>query len=222
MNATLNIQSLKNTQRMESLRALITERYGPARSSPFRTLLRTGIPKWDSVTGGIRQSATTEICGSSGNCALLLDAILQSANSHGVLSAIIDGGNSFEPGDYNAKSQRGILWVSAQNPKSAIQATDLLLRDGNLPLIALDLHGFGSSHLSKIPASTWHRFARLLEQNHSALLVFNSQPLVEGCQTRVTSQSKWSVKELDIQRRQLIESLPIQIFRRNSHTLRLV
>lgn len=222
MSAALNVQPSENTQRMESLRALITERYGTARPRHSRTLLRTGISKWDSVTGGIGQSATTEICGSSRNCALLLDAILQSASSQGVLSAIIDGGNSFEPGDYNAISRGGMLWVSTHTPKSALQATDLLLRDGNLPLIALDLHGFGPSHLSKIPVSTWHRFARLLEQNNSALLVFNPQPLVEGCQTRVTSQSKWSVKELDARRSQLIESLPLQIFRRNTHTLRLV
>lgn len=222
MSVALNLHSAETTQRIESLRALITERYGTARPRHSRTLLRTGIYKWDSVTGGIKQSATTEICGSSGNCALLLDAILRSASSQGVLSAIIDGGNSFEPVDYNATSRGGMLWVSTHNPKSAIQATDILLRDGNLPLIALDLHGFGHRHLSKIPSSTWHRFGRLLEQNNCALLVFNLQPIVEGCQTRVTSQSKWSVKELDASRSQLIESLPLQIFRRNTHTLRVV
>jgi hypothetical protein len=138
------------------------------------------------------------------------------------LSARVDGGSSFEPEDYNATARGGMLWVRSQSPQTALQATDLLLRDGNLPLIALDLHGFALRHLCKIPASTWHRFARLLEQNRSALLVFNAQPLVEGCQTRISSTSTWSLKDFNTSRRDLIESLPLQIFKRNTQALKVV
>ncbi len=222
MNAGLTLPVSEKKQRVESLRTLLAERFAPARPKPSCTLFRTGISKWDEATGGIEQSGTTEVCGPAGNCAILLDGILESASAQGLLIALVDGGASFEPEDYNATARGGMLWVRSQNPQNALQATDLLLRDGNLPLIALDLHGFTLRQLCKIPASTWHRFARLLEQNRSALLVFNPQPLVEGCRTRVTSQSRCSLKEMHMRRRDLMEALPLQIFTRNTQPLRVL
>ncbi len=222
MNAALTFPPCRKKQRIESLRTLVSERFPPARPKPSCTLFRTGISKWDDATGGIEQSGTTEVCGPSGNCAILLDGILESASTQGLLIALVDGGGSFEAEDYNAKARSGMLWVRSHNPQNALQATDFLLRDGNLPLIALDLHGFASRQLCKIPTSTWHRFTRLLEQNRSALVVFNPQPLVEGCRTRITTQSRWSLKELQMRRRDLMEALPLQIFTRNTHPLRVL
>jgi len=43
-----------------------------------------------------------------------------------------------------------------------VKATDLLLHDGNLPLVLLDLQFLPSRALRKIPPSTWHRFGRLV------------------------------------------------------------
>jgi hypothetical protein len=86
--------------------------------------------------------------------------------------------------------------VRCRKAGEALQAADLLLRDRNFPLIALDLKLNPTAQLRKIPSSVWHRFKRLLEQTHAAVLVVTPAPLVSGAACRVRVESRLGVDAL--------------------------
>ena len=109
-----------------------------------------------------------------------------------------------------------LLWVRCKAVKQALQATDLLLRDGNCQLLALNLQGIPERQLAEIPGSIWHRFHRLLKHRPSALLVLSPHPLVEGARTRVASTNRWDLDSLDTPRSTLIENLRLRVFKRGA------
>jgi hypothetical protein len=109
-----------------------------------------------------------------------------------------------------------LLWVRCSALKQALHATDLLLRDGNCQLLALNLQNLPPKQLGAIPASTWHRFHRLVEHRPFALLVLSPHPLVEGVKMRLASSTSWDLDALDRPRGNLFEKLNIRVFKRGS------
>jgi hypothetical protein len=204
---------------LAALRSQLRERFGAAASgdtAPAKTVpppLPTGIPSWDAA-GGWRQGQLTEACGGTADGALLLESILtQSPNR---ISALVDTADSLEPEDWPLVCMSRLLWVRCKAIKQALHATDLLLRDGNCQLLALNLQRVPPRQLATIPSSTWHRFHRLLEDRPSALLVLSPHPLVEGARTRVASATHWELSALDKPRATLIENLNVSVFQRGA------
>jgi hypothetical protein len=68
--------------------------------------------------------------------------------------------------------------------------------------------------LGRIPASTWHRFQRLVERSGTALVVMTPQPIVEAARMRITLQANWSLSALKRPRRELFEHIRAQVYRR--------
>ena len=204
---------------LAALRAQLNDRFGAAFGCATATAgtpalaLPTGIPLWDAA-GGLQQGQLTEACGGVADGALLLECILtQSPNR---ISALVDGADSLEPADWPACCMARLLWVRCKAVKQALQATDLLLRDGNCQLLALNLQGIPERQLAEIPGSVWHRFHRLLKHRPSALLVLSPRPLVEGARTRVASANRWDLDSLDTPRSTLIENLRLRVFKRGA------
>lgn len=166
------------------------------------------------AAGGLPQGQLTEACGSAADGALLLESIL--AQSPHRTSALVDATDSFEPADWPPVCMARLLWVRCRAVKQALHATDLLLRDGNCQLLALNLQRVPVRQLAAIPASTWHRFHRLLEDRPSALVVLSPQPLVEGTKIRLASTTDWDLDSLDMPRSTLFNKLKINVFKRGS------
>ena len=58
---------------------------------------------------------------------------------------MIDGRDTFDPQSQPPGACDSLLWIRCRAAKDAVRAADLLLRDGNLPLLLIDLeHGSGS------------------------------------------------------------------------------
>ncbi|HXF09807.1 MAG TPA: hypothetical protein VN625_03410, partial [Desulfuromonadaceae bacterium] len=76
-----------------------------------------------------------------------------------------------------------------------LKAADLILRDGNLPLVLLDLAL--NPEAGRIPSTTWYRFQRLIEETGSLCVVFTSQPMITCARVRVTLKSQFSLEALD-------------------------
>ena len=89
--------------------------------------------------GGFLRGAVTEVCGSIAGGGLLLAAVVDAAVRDGLFVGLIDAANSFEPSDWVDEQLRRILWVMCGSAGPAIRAADILLRDGNLPVVVLDL-----------------------------------------------------------------------------------
>ena len=77
---------------------------------------------------------------------------------------LVDGGDSFDPASHTAAACSQLLWVRCAKIQEALKAADLLVRDGNVPFVILDLCGLPMAALRSIPASAWWRLTLLLSQ----------------------------------------------------------
>ena len=132
----------------------------------------------------------------------------------GFFVGLVDAANSFEPSDWKDEQLRRILWVMCGAAASAIRAADILLRDGNLPIVILDLQMLPMPQLWRIPASTWHRFQRIIEPGATVLVVLTPQPMVEGLATRIAIRTNLTLNAMDLPRPALWKHLDVQIFER--------
>lgn len=90
--------------------------------------------------------------------------MLATTERAGSFAALIDPARSFDPNSYTSSQLRRLLCVFCDTPEKAVKVADLLLRDGNLPLVLLDFQAVPRRNLGRLPASTWHRFQRLVEK----------------------------------------------------------
>jgi hypothetical protein len=195
------------------LRKLLAGKY-PEEAPRRPGILETGLPAIDRVEGGLRLGALTEISGSSAGNTLLLHAMLALLCRQKHLGALIDCGSFFDPDSFHSASLRRLLWVQCTTPAIAVKAVDLLLRDSNLCLLLLDLQDARPRELRRVPASTWHRFQRLVEPSNTALLVFTRQPIIESAAVRIAAEWTWNFATLTTRRRQLLATLAARVFPR--------
>jgi hypothetical protein len=102
-----------------------------------------------------------------------------------------------------------------------VKVTDLLLRDGNLSFILLDLQPLDLRDVRRIPASTWHRFQRLVEPTGTVFVVMTSQPVVEGAKVRIAIRQRWTLAAMRERRHALLERVSAQVFARRNFSMPL-
>jgi hypothetical protein len=61
------------------------------------------------------------------------------------------------------------------------KAADILIQNGGLGLIVIDLGDIEERLVRKIPLTTWFRFARVVEKQPTALVVFATYPAAQSC-----------------------------------------
>jgi len=152
-------------------------------------LLAEGLAK-----SGITELITPHI---SAGSASLIHALLRSAKRHQHFIALIDGSDSFDPGSSENSVLRHLLWVRCRKAFDAIKATDFLLRDGNFPLVIVDLILNSIEELRKIPQTSWYRLQRLVEAVPTACLVINRQSLVSSAQLKIVLENSWTLQTLE-------------------------
>ena len=206
-------------RQLAALRTLIAEKF-PSAGSPAVGRWRTGCGSLDG-RGGLSRGALTEVCGSSGGGQLVLAAVLEMAVREGFFLALIDGADALEPADWPEEQLRRLLWVRCGGSQSALKATDLLIRDGNLPVLLLDLQIVPLTQLRRIPVSTWHRFHRVLEHSESILLVLTPRPLVEAAPCRMAVRTETARAPWAMPRKLLLENLQVRIFERGQTGLQI-
>lgn len=194
-----------NAQKVDELRALLFERFPESRPTApvFQSVLSTGIKTWDALTGGLRRGEVSEVCGYFGSTSLVLEKLLAAATQAGWLGAWVDAGDALEVADWNEEMLRRMVWVRCPDTPTAMRAADLLLRDGNLCWVVLDLQCCPLRALRKIPAHHWHRFHRLTNHHQTALVVLSPAPLVEGTRVRIVGPSPWPLDSLCSERNPL-------------------
>ena len=184
------------------LRKLLTERF-PQPFTPPAPRLATGLPAIDkAIGGGFPKSAITELSSPqvSAGSALLLHALLQNAQRAGYFFALVDGRDSFDPsalGGLGNRRLRNLLWVRCTKALDAVKAADLLLRDGNFPLVVLDLVLNASDELRKIPQTSWYRLQRLVETAPTAFLVLTRASIISSAQLKLSLDNAWTLADLE-------------------------
>jgi hypothetical protein len=180
------------------LRRLLAERF-PQTFAPAPDRLRTGLPAIDAAIGGLPKNAITELSSPnlSAGSALLLHVLLQNAHRDGFFVALVDGKDSFDPHTAGPAVLPNLLWVRCHQASQAVQAADLLLRDGNFPLVVLDLVLNASDELRKIPQTHWYRLQRLVEAAPSAFLVLTRRSMISSAQLKLFLENAWRLSDLE-------------------------
>lgn len=198
--------------RLEVFRALREKIAAESAPAPVRgEAVATGVEALDAVTGGLRRGAVSEFSGSTGNGGLVFAALLEVAVRERWHLALIDAGDMFEPGDWDAAALRRVLWVRCREHRAALRAADLLVRDGNLPLVVLDVQGLADRELRRIPTNVWHRLQRVIEPTGVALVVLSRWPIVEGARVRATAPERWGLDALRRRRALAARDLRLQV-----------
>jgi hypothetical protein len=183
------------------LRKLLAERF-PHVALTTATRWYTGLPFLDEgIGGGLPRGAITELISpqTSAGSASLIHALIHCAYRDNYFLALIDGRDSFDPsGVENARLQH-LLWVRCSKASEAIKAADLLLRDGNFPLVIVDLVLNAPEELRKIPQTNWYRLQRLIEVVPTACLVLTRYEMVSSAQLKLLLENSWDIRTFETQ-----------------------
>jgi hypothetical protein len=185
------------------LRKLLAERF-PCTPVPATTRrLITGLSFLDqAIGGGLSKGAITELISAqiSAGSASLIHALLQAAHRNRYFLALIDGRDSFDPSG-SGRPGNGclsyLLWVRCTKALEAIKAADLLLRDGNFPLVIVDLMLNAPEELRKIPQTSWYRLQRLVESAPTACLVLTRLGMVSSAQLKIVLENSWTLESFE-------------------------
>jgi hypothetical protein len=185
--------------RIIDLRKLLAERFPHAPAVATRPLI-TGLSFLDqTIGGGLPKGAITELISPrvSAGSASLIHALLETAQRDCYFLALIDGRDSFDPQPLGNACLRHLLWVRCTKALEAIKAADLLLRDGNFPLVIVDLVLNPPEELRKIPQTTWYRLQRLVEPAPTACLVLTRQGMVSSAQLKIVLENLWTLETFE-------------------------
>jgi hypothetical protein len=209
--------------RVLALRQLLRERFpsahalAPALSSSaeWRVEASAGA-EWARVDFSLGEIVEVVAPHPGSGGALLIGDLLDRAVLEERLLALVDGKDSFDPDSFDSAQCGRLLWLRCQDASQALQATDLLLRDGNLPAILLDLQLNSPEEIRSLPSSAWHRFRGLAERSGAGLIVLTPAPLVTSAQQRFSLDLPHPSWALDMPREELsARSQPRLTRRRN-------
>ena len=206
--------SSSNARNIVELRQLLADKFPGVRMSAERpeTIANrnhfpTGLPRLDSLLeGGLAKGAITEIVspGIASGTSLFIASLLERAHANGEWIALIDGADSFDPTPFPNEILSRLLWVRCNDPRQAVKATDLLLHDGTLSIVVLDLLFSPPNQIRKTPSSTWFRLQRILENTATAFVVLAPEHMISNAAARFTLEKRFSLESLDHRRETLL------------------
>lgn len=201
--------------RIIDLRKLLAQRF-PQEHLPPGDRLVTGLGPLDqALDGGLTKGAITELTSPPGTAgsASVIAALLHRACAERYFIALIDGHDSCDPQSLGAAALPHLLWVRCRKASEALQAADLLLRDGNFPLVILDLVLNPATELRRIPSSHWYRLQRLVEPAPTAFLILTPRSMVSSAQWKVVLENRWTLPQLDREAKNLQAQMKIRLQR---------
>ena len=204
--------SSSNARNIVELRQLLANKFpGVKMSADARVAISnrwvTGIERIDHfLEGGLPKGGISEIVSSgiASGTSTLLAALIENARENGEWVALVDGSDSFDPGNLDNDVLSRLLWVRCKTPKDAVKATDMLLHDGTLSLIVLDLLFSPTKDIRRIPSSTWFRLQRILDNTSTAFVVFATGHTISNASARLTLEKQFSLESLDHSRERLV------------------
>lgn len=133
-------------------------------------------------------------------------------------AALVDGADAFDPASVPKEALEQLLWVRCHDVERAMQAADLLLRDGNIPRVLLDLQWCAAREVRQVPAPVWHRLRMLAEKSGAALCAFTPFQTVPCAKSRLVLEEPQMLEAMDTSREVLLASLKGRVVRSSSNT----
>lgn len=195
---------MSSSTKLSALRQLLADRFPQAARSDAR-VLATGVPAIDEAVGGLPCGALTEIICSSPSCGsqLLLGELLRATRQERGRMALIDGSDGFDPQSWPDDWLKHLVWVRCRDAAMALHAVDIVARDANFQLVAVDLRDATVAELRRTPAPYWYRLQRSAEPADLALVVLTPRATVPSAQLRLQLDRSHSIAALDKTRPEL-------------------
>ncbi|MGZ4963128.1 MAG: hypothetical protein ACXWDN_10855 [Limisphaerales bacterium] len=204
------------------LRQLLAERFPHLRNwtdtPPAPAHWKTGVDHLDALLhGGLAKGSITEIVSAKtgSGTGLLSHALIQQAHTTQQIIVLIDAADSFDPCGFDQETLSRLLWVRCKNAAEALKATDIILRDRNLPLVLLDLKMNPAAQLRKISGTTWYRLQRIIQQNGTSFVVFTPTAMVSSTEVRVSLETQFDIDALSQTPEELVPRLHFHVEREN-------
>lgn len=182
--------------------------------------LALGLPGVDEPLGGLPRGALSEMvftAPSSGGQLLLIQLLHAARRCHRFL-ALVDGHDGFDPQTIDPPSLlRHLLWVRCGGVAPALQAADLLARDSNFALLALDLRGCPARELRRTPSTVWYRLQRVVEPTDTVLVVLTPRRLVPAARVRLVFDRPLPLTSLVMEQADVAELLNPAVDRMRGH-----
>lgn len=202
------------SEKVLQIRQMLDERFGKPGLAQ-KTTYQTGLPVLDQAEvpkGAITEIVSTSTEGPGG--VLFLYGLLHETLQKGNRVALIDANDSFQPKGLLQPDLDRLLWARCHNADEAIKATDLVVRDGNLPLVILLVSLSSLRELRRIPSTTWHRLQMLAEKSAVTLLVLTPYAQVGCAQLRLEVGGGFPLQIIHRNREELVPALNLNITRR--------
>jgi hypothetical protein len=177
--------------------------------------LETGTMLDELLDGGLLKGGIVELVSAapgSGASSLLL-ALLRHATRERHWSALIDGHDQFDPQSAGPSALSGLLWIRCRTAAEAMRSADLLLRDGNLPLVILDVRGNSAAELRRLPDPHWYRLQRALEPAATAFLALTPRAMIPCAHARLLLQSHLGLEALETEQEAIVRTLHLELTR---------
>jgi len=211
---------MRATTDILELRQLLAQRFPHlrtgAQAAPPTETLATGVRALDVLLdGGLPRGQFTELVGTGhgSGSAQVIHALLRRTAADGQFLVLVDGADSFDVSAVEPDVLAHLLWVRCTDAGDALKAADLLLRDTNFPLVAIDLKLNSAGQLRKISSSTWSRLGRILEQSRTAVLIVTPQAFVSGVAWRVQVETAFGIESLAQSPEELVPQLRFTMLR---------
>lgn len=206
----------------DRLRRQHDARHAGGPSLPGTAALATELPGVDdALGGGLPRGALTELvfhAPSSGGQFVLLHLLQAARRVHRFL-ALVDGADGFDPRTIEPHALlRHLLWVRGRGPAQALQAADLLARDTNFGLLALDLRGCDPRELRRLPPTIWYRLQRVVEPTDTVLVALTPCRLVPAARARLAFTRPLPLTCLIMEQSDIAEQLAPTVDRLQSAT----
>lgn len=187
---------------IELHQALVQRGYSVwAQEEPEDVLIEVPALRSSLVHGELAEIWTEKGMG----CGVAVREVMRTMVAAGHFLALVDGSDGFEPSSVEEIVLKRMLWVRARTAEEAVKAADLLPRDGNLPLVLLQLRGLPLKSLRRVPSQHWYRLQRLAKEAGTACLIVTPAPMIP------CARKRWAVSgdfTLDDVERDISEVLP--------------
>lgn len=212
----------KSASEIVQLRQVLSERFPNVRAWTEETATKahsfwpTGLPQLDKLlNGGLPRGVVTEIVAErpGAGSAVLLRLLLRQSQHKAHPAGLIDGQDSFDAATVEPSVLSQLLWVRCRTAEEAIKAADILLRDRNLPLVALDLKMNPAHQLQKISAMAWYRLQRILRQTATAFVVITPFPLAVSAEVRIHLANQFALAALARSEQEILSELKFDLTR---------
>lgn len=220
--------------RLAQLRDLLGRKYPEAHRSPAvrgrspaaarcSAVLATENLTLRGLEGQVTEITGGETAEAAPGMGLILHHLLAQAAAAGRGLVLVDEADCFDPQSYPGALCRNLFWArcgksgagtrEAASLATALKVADLFLRDGNLPLVILDLFQTPARELARINLGVWYRLRQRTEQNGCGLCLLSAHPTCSAAHRRFALAASFALDDLERPRDELLPELRLRVER---------